>query len=880
MYNQLFQKITSTDTIVTPNRRLAAFLRQQFDLYLMAQNQPVWQTPDIIPLTTWLERCWEQCPSAMLLTNFQEQYLWEQIIQHSEPGSHLLRPVATAKIALQAWQLSRQWELNPTMPIFQQNENTQAWQQWAQEFKQQCQNNNWLDTQSLPAWLTQKFYQNDLPAPKRLITVGFDELNPQYQRLVATLREKGTLIEEFNYRFASPNIKRLKLADGEKELRTMAHWAHQQTLHGQGDIGCVIPNLSDIRANVFATFSDICSPQSILPGYQDSALPFNLSAGEKLKDFSLIHTALALLSLKQDVKLIDLGLLLRSPYLGFAEQEMTSRASFDAKLRSYGEPSLSVDVILLAAKKHPVPHFANHLEAYRRLSGGTEKLPANAWASLFSQQLSTWGWPGQRGLNSTEHQLLESWSKLLTQFAKLSLVSSPLSHADALCQIRNLADSQEFQPKTNSAPIQILGALEAGGLNFQQLWIMGLHDQSWPPAANPNPFLPLQLQREMDLPHSSANRELNYCRAITQRLCHSANKIILSYPERLEDRPARASPLIQHVEPITTEELLLPSLSHYAEIILASAQLETILDEQASPIYPTETIKGGSAILKYQAACPFRAFASFRLGAQELGSPEPGLSPQERGSILHSALEALWNQLQTQQKLLTTANEELTVIINSAIDYALINFIKKRPLTFRQRFTQLEKKRLYHLLKDWLEIEKNRAPFTVLTVEQSRTCEIAGIPLKLKTDRVDELANGDQLIVDYKTSLSLSANNWLGERLEEPQLPLYCITNTTPIRGILFAQIRSNLKKYIAITADDQAKIPKALTKVRLDPEQTEIGWQELVNYWRIVLNNLGQQFSQGFAKVDPKDGGKTCLNCQLHSLCRINENLRKSNDN
>ena len=48
--------------------------------------------------------------------------------------------------------------------------------------------------------------------------------------------------------------------------------------------------------------------------------------------------------------------------------------------------------------------------------------------------------------------------------------------------------------------------------------------------------------------------------------------------------------------------------------------------------------------------------------------------------------------------------------------------------------------------------------------------------------------------------------------------------------------------------------------------------WDDLLTYWRQHLLNLSQQFLQGHAIIDPKDGKKTCTYCDLKTLCRYNE--------
>jgi ATP-dependent helicase/DNAse subunit B len=38
------------------------------------------------------------------------------------------------------------------------------------------------------------------------------------------------------------------------------------------------------------------------------------------------------------------------------------------------------------------------------------------------------------------------------------------------------------------------------------------------------------------------------------------------------------------------------------------------------------------------------------------------------------------------------------------------------------------------------------------------------------------------------------------------------------------------------------------------------------------VIENLAQELRDGRAAVDPKDGGKPCEFCHLHTLCRVAE--------
>ncbi len=72
------------------------------------------------------------------------------------------------------------------------------------------------------------------------------------------------------------------------------------------------------------------------------------------------------------------------------------------------------------------------------------------------------------------------------------------------------AANSRFQVEDEGAPVQVMGMLEAAGLRFDHLWIMGLDDEALPSPANPSPFLPVSLQRQHRLPHSSSERELEF----------------------------------------------------------------------------------------------------------------------------------------------------------------------------------------------------------------------------------------------------------------------------------------------------------------------------------------------------------------------------------
>ena len=110
-----------------------------------------------------------------------------------------------------------------------------------------------------------------------------------------------------------------------------------------------------------------------------------------------------------------------------------------------------------------------------------------------------------------------------------------------------LVEDKLFQTEGGDARIQILGVLEGSGLAFDALWVAGLSADRWPPAPAPNPFLPLAWQREHSVARSSAQRELEYARALTGQFASAAPKVVFSSASAEGDRRLAPSALIMAV---------------------------------------------------------------------------------------------------------------------------------------------------------------------------------------------------------------------------------------------------------------------------------------------------------------------------------------------
>jgi ATP-dependent helicase/DNAse subunit B len=281
-------------------------------------------------------------------------------------------------------------------------------------------------------------------------------------------------------------------------------------------------------------------------------------------------------------------------------------------------------------------------------------------------------------------------------------------------------------------------------------------------------------------------------------------------------------------------------------------------------------------VLTFQSQCPFKAFANARLAAQSWEPAQAGLTPQQRGKLLHDVLHAVWagppRGIRTHADLLKLSDRQSWVSdhVQRVFREELLSGLRERmPL----RYLELEQQRLTRLVTQWLDFESARIPFEVLETETSRTKTIAGLTLKLRLDRLDHLNDGSVLVIDYKTG-DVTPKAWELPRPDDVQLPLYAGFALDPdqdLGGLVFARLRPGDLAFAGCVGDPSAtlfnglKSTSALVKNALTAEQ-------LLD-WRDCIQQLTRDFLAGRAEVDPRDPPKTCERCGLQTLCRIQEN-------
>ncbi len=880
-------------TVVTPNRRLAIALRREFDGIQANQGNAIWETADILPFPAFVERLYEDALYSgrvpelpLLLTSAQEQVLWEDAITRSNTGATLLAVADAAKLSREAWKLAHAWHLIPRLTNFPLNEDCKAFQDWSRRYEQMARHLRQIDHARLCNLVIGVCEHVEVHKPKRLVCYGFDIVTPQQAAVLSKLGDTGCEVmlarSRSQLRSPSGNVRRMACNDSGDEIRRAAVWARARLeADGAARIGIVVPGFSRYRSAIMRIFGSMMEPdiQQLLPGVRRT-LPFNASLGMVLSSYPLVSAAFLILELcGREIEFERASLLLRSPFLGGGDTEIVNRAGLDVQLRKHAEPVITLERLLsLVEREHSrtrCPLLVQGLSAlaeFRKAKLFGVQTPS-ALARAISEALRIVGFPGERDLNSSEYQTLEKWYEVLADFSALGHVVSRIGYSEGVLRLRHMTAEMLFQPETPDVPIQILGVLQAAGIEFDHLWVMGLSDDVWPSQPSPNPFLPIELQRIEKLPRGSAVASLELAQRLTDAWLCSAGEVILSHPRHSDDRDPRKlapSPLIAN---IPDRELMLPAYTDYRDLIHSARRLEYIKDDKAPALDQILIANiGGTAVIKDHAACPFRALAVHRFGAEGIRTPHTGLDAMERGTLIHHVLAQTWRQLKTKSALDAIQDDKLEAILAGAAKEAIARIRRDHPAALTGRFANIEQRRLVRLVREWLNGEKKRSDFEVIAIEDKRSVEISGLVLSTRLDRVDELGDGRRIIIDYKVRAPL-VTTMLSDRPEEPQLPLYLVTTEPDALAVAFAQVKMGDMRFAALAGDsDLLPGSKALSESRLGDQYSS--WEELVASWRVDLAFIAANFSSGHAKVDPKKFPYTCRNCNLQSFCRIDERI------
>ncbi|MDP2812060.1 MAG: PD-(D/E)XK nuclease family protein [Rhodocyclaceae bacterium] len=880
--------------VLCANHRLARSLRAAHDRAQAAAGLAMWAPRVALTPGQWLDAVTGEAllsgaiPAVgaprLALSAMQERLLWEAAIGAlaGEGEDALFDREGLAATAAEANDLCETWGLRPDAPLspgrpkagavnspeprsgeqlsppregglggagYWGGEETKRFLHWRAAVRRECQAHGWLEGARWRAWQIRCLARGAGRLPARLAFAGFDRYNPQELELARVLAARGVEVLALELSRPAPGAAFVvACADRRAECRAAAAWAAQR-LAAEPDarLGIVAPALGGVREMLAAALDDALHPDALLPANGEMPRRYNFSLGTPLARAPVVVVALELLKLAANPRrcgLAALGALLLGPYWSAFETEADGRARLDAAMRRHLPPVVGVLRLLtfarrLAGRGLALSRTLAHLEALVKAAevDGRRRFPS-AWGAALADLLAKGGWPGERGLSSHEWQARAAFRETLDALAGLDALLGKVSFAEACRQLARLTRERVFQPETEGiAGIEVMGPLEAAGLEFDALWVLGMNDDAWPPPPRPNPLLPAEIQRRAKSANASAEVQLEFARSVHGRLLGAAPAVVFSWAMGEGDRQLRMSPLIAGLP--APENPPAPVASAIAAQV-GRGRLERVDDHQAPPVAEGEQVKGGTGLLRAQALCPAWAFYRYRLGAKPLDEPVEGLDAMDRGTLLHRVMECFFAG-QSQAALRAMSEAVRREAVRAAVSSALTLFGEERDEPLPPRFAALEQARLESLLSQWLELELARpVPFTVAACEAPAQVEIEGIAISLKVDRIDALPDGRRVILDYKTGGDLKPKLWEGSRIVEPQLPVYAAYVGEEPTAVAFAQVKTDDCAFVGLGAESGL----------VDGIKAVEDWPALLEQWRTAIAVIAREIREGHAPV------------------------------
>lgn len=873
--------------IVTSNQRAARFLQARMNQIYRVRGLTSWPTPSIFHWNAWLTRQWElamlereQSDAPVLLSSEQEHALWLQIIA----GAGAANPFAhdgLANMAQQAWTLL--WDYGVDLATLQRASKPRAdWEQfseWAAKFQRRIVKAQWLTQAQLAGELQRRLAANPGATSGELVLWGFDAFTPAQESLLNGLQQscRVTRVAPSYFETAeqSASAETLDVPARDDEFRAAARWAS-----------------SHLKRNPLARLAIITTQAAEDRGALQRALSFELAPqqygftlGRPLTNFALVRTALLLVRLQQGwLSAAEIGDVLVAPQLASSDEERGERALFEANVfrrRTAADPAMDLAVFARWLRGVASSRSASLNKLLRQCDAAMRLLPrqnvrrgAEDWADHFAQTLAAFDYPGG-ALSSVEFQTWERWEQLLQSFVATSISGETLAHAEALARVRRMAAEIIFQPESGDAVVEIMGPLEAAGSLFDGIFFTGCTDSRWPLDAPVSPLLPLELQRAAGMPGAVMGANLQRATQMTERILRSAPEVLFSYAKRGKDGELRPSPVLRKLRIADAEPTLRGKLC-IARVRAVPAFEE--IDDTFGPEWPQPGPALATSALRSQAACPFQAFALYRLHARGEDLAEEGLDARQRGNLVHEALQKVWSG---GQGLKTSAALHELIHKGTLEDFVKLRVAEALPAAsegWQREYFQIERDRLTRLICEWLvKVEAERADFQVLEAEKYHDLKLlASLKFRVRPDRVDALLSAQSaehprelVLLDYKTG---RPNNkaWNTPRMDEPQLPLYALYAfpETPV-AIALGHIRGGDEPCVKGAAVSPGILPG---KQKIS---NEAHFAECVAAWRTDLEDMAEEFVAGNATVMPKYGITTCRYCTLQPLCRVHETER-----
>lgn len=479
--------------------------------------------------------------------------------------------------------------------------------------------------------------------------------------------------------------------------------------------------------------------------------------------------------------------------------ESSARAASDDRRTSLwrrAAPALRAAAGAAAAVRAAVdaPTASAQIHAIRRFIVEHERLPRSedAWHSRHLR--------ARAAILSALNALAE---------AHLRHDEEPVPFPELVATIRRWLEAQTFSPRTGSSGVLLLDAAAAGFADLDDVRVVGLAESDWPERATRSIFYPAALLGQLGWP-ADVDRLAAARARFLDLLWLPARTISASVFTLEDDALAAASPFLEELgstgltvrtvprgpgsrifvhEALAGDPMAPSGVQGEAAAWLSLRTQRSAADEERYHGWAGARDAGVYAVshVERYLECPFKYFAAYVLRLEEERDDESGLTPQERGQLLHAVFEAFFDRWRGAGRGAITADNvadalvlfeqvaedtlgrlpeadralERTYLLGSAAGAGLA----ERAFAFEiEQGVEVLERLLEHALEGEFVFQSAGGPRPVR--------------IRSKADRIDLLADGTLRVIDYKLGRAPKHSRAL-------QLPIYGVTAQQQLAGRL-----------------------------------------------------------------------------------------------
>jgi ATP-dependent helicase/nuclease subunit B len=330
--------------------------------------------------------------------------------------------------------------------------------------------------------------------------------------------------------------------------------------------------------------------------------------------------------------------------------------------------------------------------------------------------------------------------------------------------------------------LQILGLLETRSLNFRNVIVMDTNENKLPALKITQPLIPREIMVRLGIDQLEQEEEIQ--RYQFRRLIASAERVYLVYQEDSRNERSRfIEELLWEREKARNMLGVLPVSQGLFSINMQPRKV-SIKKKKGELEFLRAMTYSASGVNAYL-TCPMQFYYRYVLGLEEKDDLLEAPEARDIGTFIHELLEAAFARFLHKRPVIDKAFEEYFF---DELDRQF-----SRTLGRRMKSDSFLLKEIIDLrMKEFLSHERSRPVVQLLGLEQKMEGVIRfgadkEYRFQARVDRIDRLADGTVVVIDYKTGdvkhiiprngINFDAvqfdRRWIRDNIRSFQLPLY-----------------------------------------------------------------------------------------------------------